>query len=234
MADKERIQLNLRLDGRRELLDAVKAVAEAQDISINEFVIRSLKATTKKPELIHLQPEPLAVLLDTALENRVTAIEERLGKIEGLSETPAPEPLKPDTEEIAELLKTKNLYNEAMIEEVRGRNSREAYDLRQQQQVSDLKHELEDANATILVQRNKIRELERGHSFKPSPVESSLRLEIGDLRAELETYKQQQPANASELPSAADLLNQLLGKRKKSTANLADVEKILELLEGRT
>jgi len=56
-------------------------------------------------------------------------------------------------------------------------------------------------------------------------------LEIGDLQAELETYKQQQPATASELPAPADLLNKLKGKRKKSKADLADLEAIVEILE---
>jgi chromosome segregation ATPase len=37
---------------------------------------------------------------------------------------------------------------------------------------------------------------------------------------------------ASELPEAAELLNQLKAKRKKSSVTLADVEKILEIIEG--
>jgi hypothetical protein len=36
------------------------------------------------------------------------------------------------------------------------------------------------------------------------------------------------------LPEAADLYNQLKAKRKKSSASLADIEKILEILEGGT
>lgn len=43
-SERERIQLNLRLDGHRELLDAVKAEAEAAEISVNAFVIRALQA----------------------------------------------------------------------------------------------------------------------------------------------------------------------------------------------
>jgi DNA repair exonuclease SbcCD ATPase subunit len=98
------------------------------------------------------------------------------------------------------------------------------------QELSDAKSELKDAQATILKQGDKIRELERGYSFKPNPVESALRLEISELRSELEAYKQQ-PATELELPSPADLLNQLKTRRKKSTATLADVEKLLEILE---
>jgi chromosome segregation ATPase len=36
---------------------------------------------------------------------------------------------------------------------------------------------------------------------------------------------------ASELPEAADLLNQLKARRKKSTVSLADIEAILEMIE---
>jgi hypothetical protein len=43
--------------------------------------------------------------------------------------------------------------------------------------------------------------------------------------------KSRQPATASELPEAADLLNQLKTKRKKSTTSLADIEAILEMME---
>jgi len=80
MADNDRIQLNLRFDGRRELLDAVKAAAAASNISINEFVMRSLRASLSRPELIHLQSASIAPL-DAVLENRLAAIEERLGKL---------------------------------------------------------------------------------------------------------------------------------------------------------
>ena len=47
-----------------------------------------------------------------------------------------------------------------------------------------------------------------------------LQNELGNLR------------NQNELPEAADLLNRLKAKRKKSTATLADIEAILEMIEG--
>jgi hypothetical protein len=129
-------------------------------------------------------------------------------------------------------LETKKLYNEAMQEEIRGRNSREGYDLRQQKQISDLKHELEDAKLTVQKLGDKNRELERGYGFKPNPVESALRLEIGDLRSELEAYKQQ-PDTDFELPEPADLLNQLKGLvGKKCGSTLRDMQVVVEILRG--
>jgi chromosome segregation ATPase len=51
-----------------------------------------------------------------------------------------------------------------------------------------------------------------------------------ELRSELSELKQKSAA-ARELPEAADLLNQLKSKRKKSKTDLADVETLLEILE---
>ena len=52
-----------------------------------------------------------------------------------------------------------------------------------------------------------------------------------EVEAELTDLKQKS-ATAREFPDAADLLNQLKAKRKKSSVTLADVEKILEILGG--
>ncbi|MEG4627911.1 hypothetical protein Q5691_26955 [Microcoleus sp. w1-18aA5] len=51
---------------------------------------------------------------------------------------------------------------------------------------------------------------------------------VSDLRIEL--YHRRRPE--IELPDAADLLNRLKAKRKKSAATLADIEAILEMIEG--
>jgi hypothetical protein len=44
--------------------------------------------------------------------------------------------------------------------------------------------------------------------------------------------KQKSVAASKDLPEAADLLNQLKAKRKKSKTDLADLEIILEILES--
>jgi hypothetical protein len=94
-------------------------------------------------------------------------------------------------------------------------------------------------------------ELEEAHADYGKVLESStyvtnkLRQEVHELRSQLQTERadrekveaqlvdlKQNLATASELPEAADLLNQLKAKRKKSGVTLADVEKILEILEG--
>ena len=61
---------------------------------------------------------------------------------------------------------------------------------------------------------------------------ASVREQLEMVRAENEKLKASQPATQFELPEAADLLNKLKAKRKKSKIDLADLEAILEILES--
>jgi chromosome segregation ATPase len=53
-----------------------------------------------------------------------------------------------------------------------------------------------------------------------------------EIEAELAELKQKSAAASKNLPEAADILNQLKAKRKKSKTDLADLEAILEILES--
>jgi len=55
--------------------------------------------------------------------------------------------------------------------------------------------------------------------------------ELEQLRSEFSDLKQKSVAASIDLPEAADLYNQLKTRRKKSSASLADVELILEMIE---
>jgi chromosome segregation ATPase len=136
--------------------------------------------------------------------------------------------LQAEREELAQLKKE---AKEDAAEVHREGRSIELEKVRWQRELSDARAELADAKATILNQGDKIRELERGYSFKPNPAERRLRLEIGELQAELAELKQKAAAANQDLPEAADLYNQLKTRRKKSSASLADVELILEMIE---
>ena len=85
-------------------------------------------------------------------------------------------------------------------------------------------------SVAIEAQRSQIKDLKRGYGLEPTHTENILRRQLADLQAELSGIKQK-IATASELPEAADLLNQLKTRRKKSKADLADLEIILEILE---
>jgi len=58
-----------------------------------------------------------------------------------------------------------------------------------------------------------------------------LRSQLAAERTEREENKKSAPVE-KDLPEAADLLNKLKAKRKKSKIDLADLEAILELLQG--
>jgi septal ring factor EnvC (AmiA/AmiB activator) len=60
---------------------------------------------------------------------------------------------------------------------------------------------------------------------------SDCKKEIRQLEAELTDLKQKSVTASKNLPEAADLLNQLKTRRKKSSASFADVELILEMIE---
>ena len=60
---------------------------------------------------------------------------------------------------------------------------------------------------------------------------ASVRSRLEAVQAENEKLKASQPVGEFELPEAADLLNRLKVKRKKSSATLADIEAILEMIE---
>jgi hypothetical protein len=90
MAD--RCQLNLRLDGRRDLLETIKEVAAAEGLSVNAWVIRTLEQATANPtpKSEGTRPAPVVAdnielvldkMLDEKLPAKLASFEERLGKL---------------------------------------------------------------------------------------------------------------------------------------------------------
>ena len=134
------------------------------------------------------------------LEDMLRAKQAQLAELQAQLAT-----LAADREELAQLKKE---AKEAAAEIHREGRSIELEKVRWQQQLSDARADLADAQATALNQGNKIREMERGYSFQPNPAERALRLEIGNLREELEAYKQHQQQPAIDLPEqVAEIVN---------------------------
>jgi len=88
----DRCQLNLRLDGRRDLLETIKEVAAAEGLSLNAWVIRTLEQAitnpTPKSEGTRSAPavaDDIELALDNMLDKKLAAklasLEERLGKL---------------------------------------------------------------------------------------------------------------------------------------------------------
>lgn len=97
-----------------------------------------------------------------------------------------------------------------------------------------LKQELVDARASCEKEISELRsqfEQERADREEVQAQLTDREKQIEELRSEVSDLKQKSAAAGKDLPEAADLLNQLKSKRKKSTTTLADIEKILEILE---
>ncbi|MEG4294811.1 hypothetical protein Q5692_37245 [Microcoleus sp. C2C3] len=95
-------------------------------------------------------------------------------------------------------------------------------------EVESVKLELEAVRA-----ENQLLQLgnSRVESFNLNQELAKVRLQLEAVQTENEKLKANQPTAKFELPDAADLLNQLKAKRKKSSASLADIEAILEMME---
>jgi Uncharacterized protein encoded in hypervariable junctions of pilus gene clusters len=71
----DRVQLNLRLDGRRDLLEIIKEVAAAEGLSVNAWVVKILEqaASNPTPKLEGTHPAPpvedIEPMLDKMLDN---------------------------------------------------------------------------------------------------------------------------------------------------------------------
>jgi hypothetical protein len=128
---------------------------------------------------------------------------------------------------------------EKQIEELRSELATQTEPTPQHKLYAEIE-ELKERNRLLLIKsreerqvlQEKISALEyRDESQSRRLAEKQNRLDELEAATELSDLKQKSAA-ASKLPEAAEILNQLKAHRKKSSATLADVEKILEILEG--
>jgi peptidoglycan hydrolase CwlO-like protein len=102
---------------------------------------------------------------------------------------------------------------------------------------------LNEAGATIGIFKDKLAAAQAKNQRLQNDL-NSLQAQVTELRKQLQkepalhekietklSHLKQKSAIASELPEAADLLNQLKTRRKKPTASLADIEAILEMIK---
>ena len=143
-------------------------------------------------------------------------------------ETPLMETVQSQAQPFMEAVKTKREVDEVNIEK---QPATELYPFIETvlTEVESLKLELEAVRA-----ENHLRQLGSSSVEVETLNEelASVRSQLEMVRAENEKLKASQPAGQFELPEAADLLNKLKTKRKKSKTDLADLEAILEILES--
>ena len=218
----------------REKLEAQLAEFKQNPASANQ----QLDTVAQKPTVVEQQlaevggdrekVERLQKQIEELTADRAAVSQQVEAQLSELKEELAT--LAADREELAQL---KKQAAEAAAFVQRSGRSIELEKVSGQQQLSDARAELADAKATILKQGDKIRELERGYSFKPNPAESALRLEISELRSELAELKQN-PTTASDLSDkAGEIVNffrTLLPKDAKLPKNT--MSKLREILEA--
>ncbi|MEG4121867.1 hypothetical protein QUA43_30920 [Microcoleus sp. N9_B4] len=206
----DRCQLNLRLDGRRDLLESCKEVAAAQGLSLNAWVIKQLElgvsGSTQSPT-VSTTRQPLDSVVDTTRQP--------LDKQEA-SELPG----KFDAGDYDHALTTPE---EALAQaKIFGFTPEEA---------------LADAHFQIAMLQSNHDELEDRRDAAKREIEKLTerlekeRADREEIEGELFALKQKSATAGKDLPDAADLLNQLKAKRKKSKTDLADIEAILAMIE---
>ncbi len=220
----DRVQLNLRLDGKRELLDTIKKVATAEGLSVNAWVVKTLEQATANPtpksestiqvstipDIEPMLDKKLDEMLDKKLAVKFAAIEERLQKIEGLSDSP--QLLQPDAgvteNELQNELGNLKADNETLK--------------------ADYATLLQSSTAVANSLREEVRKLRSQLEAERGPLE--------ELEAELSELQQNfAPAAAFSqkfISGAPTILSKLRTRRKKSKADLVDVETILEILQS--
>jgi hypothetical protein len=80
-----RFQLNVRLDKSPELLDKIKQIASARQITVSEFLIDAIKSALGKPATPTPTAAPSLESILAELDKRIDAkLDERLGELKGV------------------------------------------------------------------------------------------------------------------------------------------------------
>jgi hypothetical protein len=78
-----RVQLNIRLDKNPELYEAVKAQAQLEGVSINDFAVNALKASLGwETKLFSPTTEHLKLELENLLAERLAPLQQRIQEVE--------------------------------------------------------------------------------------------------------------------------------------------------------
>jgi hypothetical protein len=210
----ERIQLNLRLDGRRDLLDAIKTVAASEGLSVNAFIVKILEgATATETATTGKKKQPTAPATTKSLIPEV--LDKPLDKPGELSST------KP--------LDTKPLDSKPLDDDIGKSSTNEILDtLRAENELlkTDYSKLLESSTHVTAKLREEVRQL-RSQVQAERAKQEELQEELGD-RPEI----QESTPAITDFPEPGSLLNQLRTRRKKSRADLVDIEVVLDILEN--
>jgi myosin heavy subunit len=167
-----------------------------------------------------------------SLRKALEALQEALpGKLESGDSAELPKVDSEVAERLQNELSNLKAENEALKTDVETlRRSLENSDClvnRKNQEISELNSRLAAANQKISDSDEELSEQFEELKHQDAEIEN-LKTELARRSGE---NSEKSAAASKDLPEAADLLNQLKAKRKKSTTTLADIEKILEIIE---
>jgi chromosome segregation ATPase len=223
-----------KLEEIAEALEVPPVARIGKVAEVAQKVAQSVQVTEKVAEVA--EDRLTALELEVAnLRKALEAIREALpGKLESGDSTELPKVADKVDDKVAE-----GLQNELGNLKTENENLRRSLE-NSDRLVSKKNQEISELNSRLAATNQKISDLdeelsERFNELKRQDAEiENLKSETERLESELARRSgenSEKSATASDLPEAADLLNQLKTKRKKSTATLADIEAILEMIE---
>jgi chromosome segregation ATPase len=208
----------------------VNKVAEVAQ-KVAQEVAQSVQVTEGVAEVV--QDRLTALELEVAnLRKTLEALQEALlGKLESGDSAELPKVDHKVAEELQNALGNLKAENEKLKQELADARTDYAKLLESSSHIK-ASREKEIAELRSQLEAEKTRYEELDEEFRELDDQwSHCKKEVRQLEAELADLKQKSAAAGKDLPAAADLLNQLKAKRKKSSASLADVELILEMIE---
>jgi chromosome segregation ATPase len=224
-----------------------KYIGKSSELSISklEEIAAALEvppvARVNKVAEVAQEVTQVAEVAQDRLQDRLTALELEVANLrkalEALQETL---PGKLESGDSAELPKVNNAVAEGLQNELSNLNVENEY-LRQK--LAESRDTVETLNWGTEALNEQLRLAQVENQRLQNDLGNS-QAEVVELRSQLETERadreeieaeladlKQKSAPANELPEAADLLNKLKAKRKKSPVTLADIEAILEMIE---
>jgi DNA repair exonuclease SbcCD ATPase subunit len=198
------------------------AVAEKARMSRNDYL--EALAFGNPPLMETAKPQPLPFMEAVKAEKEVDGA--NIEKQPATELYPFIETVLPEVESVKLELENENLRQELEVLKQELTENTRYYTAR-----------LNEAGATLGTFKDKLEAAQAKNQRLQNDLGNSqaqvaeLRSQLAAERAEREENKKSAPVE-KDLPKTADLLNKLKAKRKKSKTDLADLEAILELLQG--
>ena len=198
-----------------EIAEALETAPEPRVNKVAE-VGEQVAEVTQSPQVV-----------EQVAESRVTVLEVQVAELlKAVKDIQEALPGKSDAGNFEELPKVDNEVVERLQNEL---SNLKAENERLREEVREVRSQLETEQARFKELDDQCDDYEKWWKEEEGKVADRDKI-IAELRSENSELKQNS-ALGVEFPEADKLLNQLKARRKKSTASLADVESILEILE---